>query len=111
MARQDKAPPPRRAPAEPGSPLPVRARWQIAARLAAAIAGGYLLATACILGPAAWATSARPATIMSTSLLSYAVYTAAVAWAFSAATAWRAWLGLLAPSALLLGAGWLWGQP
>ncbi|MGT2490831.1 DUF3649 domain-containing protein [Cupriavidus basilensis] len=49
---------------------------------------------------AAWPAWAEA--VMTASLLSYAIYTGAALWAFAARSARRAWLGLLAPSAVLL---------
>ncbi|WP_420995096.1 hypothetical protein ACKI2N_007550 [Cupriavidus sp. 30B13] len=74
----------------------------IVSRTVAGIGGGYLLASACILASAALGPDLRASAIMTASLSSYAIYTAAVVWAFSARTALLAWSGLLAPSALLL---------
>ncbi len=88
---------------------------QIASRAGAAILGGYLLASASIMAPAALLPALRAEAIMTASLFSYAIYTGAALWAFAARTPGRAWLGLLAPSAVLLiaaGAGhWLQGRP
>lgn len=77
------------------------ARLDVAARIAAAVLGGYVVAA---LG-AAWMGRALPlerneATVLAT-LLSFVVYTAAVLWAFTARSAIAAWLGLLVTGAAL----------
>lgn len=82
-------------------PAPSQA-MRIASRAAAAILGGYLLASASILACAAVLPGLRAEAVMTTSLLSYAIYTGAALWAFAARSARRAWLGLLAPSTVLL---------
>lgn len=71
-----------------------RNRLAIASRVAAAVVGGYALtaaATACLSlvlpGPTQTA-------VMAATMLSFAVYTAAVLWVFAARTAWSAWAGI-----------------
>ena len=82
----------------------------IASRLLAAIFGGYMLATSVIIACGALASTPPAAAIMASSLASFAVYTAAIVWVFAARTTRSAWLGVLAPSVLLLttsGLAWL----
>ncbi|RZT39344.1 hypothetical protein [Cupriavidus agavae] len=80
-------------------PLPA---LPVLSRLLAAIFGGYLLASSAIVASAMLAPDHRASAVMASSLLSYAIYTAAVIWTFAARTTRAAWLGLLAPAALLL---------
>ena len=77
-------------------------RLAILSRVCAAVAGGYTLAAL----SAAWLSLVLPlsrveATVAGT-LISIAVYVVAIMWAFAAATARRAWLGVMAPAAVLL---------
>ena len=74
--------------------------WGVLSRTAAAVLGGYTLAN---LGGVALASAwpmARAEATMAALLLSFALYAAAVVWAFASRSAWRAWLGLALPSAL-----------
>ena len=75
--------------------------WQnVTSRVAAAALGGYVLtytATACltVLLP-----FQKTEAILTAAMLSFAIYTGAILWAFAAATPGRAWLGLLVPAAV-----------
>lgn len=75
--------------------------WQhVASRVGAAALGGYALtyaATACLtlLLPLR-----KTEAILTAAMLSFLLYAGAIIWAFAAATPWRAWLGLLAPTAV-----------
>lgn len=100
------------------SPTPANAHPQTAShaalpllsRLLAAILGGYLLATSVIVAAGALAPARRAEAVMTASLFSYAIYTAAVIWVFAARSTRSAWFGVLAPSGLLLvlaGLAWI----
>lgn len=81
-------------------PLQAARHWGVLSRTAAAVLGGYALAN---LGGVALASAwpmARAEATMAALLLSFALYAAAVVWAFAARSAWRAWLGLALPAAL-----------
>jgi hypothetical protein len=75
--------------------------WQdVASRIGAAALGGYAFtyaATACltVLLP-----FPKTEAILTVAMLSFALYTGAILWAFGASTPARAWLGLLAPAAV-----------
>ena len=75
--------------------------WQnVTSRVAAAALGGYVFtyaATACLtlLLPLH-----KTEAVLTASMLSFTLYTAAILWAFAAPTPGRAWLGLLAPAAV-----------
>ncbi|MDP4025657.1 iron transporter [Methylobacterium sp. NEAU 140] len=83
------------------------ARAAVAARVAVAVLGGYAVAaaaTACL----ALALPLAPADATTTAtMLSFAVYAAAVLWAFSARRLAAAALGLLAPALALGALAWL----
>ena len=80
---------------------PKKLSWQnVTSRVAAAAVGGYGLtytATACltVLLP-----FQKTEAILTAAMLSFALYTGAILWAFAAATPKRAWLGLLVPAAV-----------
>jgi hypothetical protein len=76
-------------------------RWGVASRVVAASAGGYLLAASSSVALAL--ASGRPAGEGAHLgiLPSFLVWTGAVVWAFSARTAARAWLGVIAPALLV----------
>ena len=82
-------------------------RWAgILSRTAAAVLGGYglasLVAACCALGLG----PPRSEAVLTGMLLSYAVHACAAVYAFAACSAWRAWGGIALPSALL--GAWLW---
>lgn len=90
---------------KPTQPL-WRYRMAVASRSLLACAGGYALASVstAALTLALVGTLPRVDAVMTATLLSWLVYACAIAWAFYARTAWRAWQGVLLP-ALLLAAG------
>jgi hypothetical protein len=79
-----------------------------AARIVAAVAGGYALAA--LVSVAALALPIAPVQAVLTGMLaSFLVYAGAVVWSFAARSALRAWIGLLlaaAPLALVAGPIW-----
>lgn len=79
---------------------------QLAGRVAAAVLGGYALAAAVTVFLAAVLPAGRAEAAIGGMQPSFAVYTAAVIWAFSPVPLLRAWLGLLLPAVLLGGLGW-----
>lgn len=81
-------------------------RWQVAARAAAAIFGGYALANIASIGIAQILPMPQKDAVMTALLLSFAIYTGAVLWVFAVRSVLNAWLGLLAPAVLLGGALW-----
>lgn len=82
-------------------------RMQIVSQVMAAILGGYALASAAAIFLGAVLPFPRAEAVMAGTLMSFAVYTAAVIWVFAARNARRAWLGLLLPAAGLAAAGLL----
>lgn len=84
-------------------------RMAVASRALAAIIGGYVvaaLATGCLsLVLVQWAGMDRPEAVVTSTLLSFLWFALAVIWVFAADSAWRAWIGLAVPAAVLA-LGW-----
>ncbi|WP_368562083.1 DUF3649 domain-containing protein [Pseudoxanthomonas sp. UTMC 1351] len=76
-------------------------RWGVASRVLAALFGGYFVAW----GSTAFLTLVLPMSrvdrVVTASLLCFAVWCAAVVYAFAARSAWRAWWVLLAVGGVL----------
>ncbi len=81
--------------------------WRLLSLTGAAIFGGYALASAAAIFLGAVLPMARAEAVLAGTLLSFAVYTAAIIWVFTVRRVRRAWLGLLVPAAILTGAGLL----
>lgn len=79
----------------------------IAARIAAAVFGGYALAHTLPIALAAALPMARAEAALFAIQGSFLVYTAAVLWAFAARSALTAWLGLLVPTVVTGLAAWM----
>lgn len=82
-----------------------RWRWQIAARLLAAVAGGYGLAAlaSSVLALLAQACGMAPVdAVIGATLVSFAVHAGVALYAFGAATVVRAWSALALAALLLL---------
>ena len=94
-----------------GMRLSGRSRAGIASRVIAAVVGGYALATLATLALAYGLPGSRAGALMTGMMASFAVYAAAIVWAFAARSATFAWTGILAGCAacgaacLLLRAG------
>ena len=73
----------------------------------AATFGGYLLSSAVMIFIAAILPLSRADAVITSALLSFAVYTAAIIWVFAVKNAQRAWLGLLAATVIIGGLGLL----
>ncbi len=82
--------------------VPVAYRLGVCSRILAAALGGYVLASLVGISLAALMPLARAEAMVSGMLLSFLVYVVAVLWCFASHTAWRAWLGLLVPSLVLV---------
>ncbi|MNK45385.1 hypothetical protein D3C87_641450 [compost metagenome] len=76
-------------------------RLGVASRSVAAIVGGYVLAALVTMLLSVSLPMARSEAVMTATLLSFAIYTCAVMWAFATRSALRAWLGLLMPAAVI----------
>lgn len=80
--------------------------WRLLSRSAAAVLGGYTLASAAGIFLAGVLPQSRGEAALIGVQLSFAIYTGAVIWVFAVADLRRVWLGLLGTSALLAGVGW-----
>ena len=65
-----------------------------AARIFPAVAGGYILANLTAIGFASVTPLTRGNAVMTSILLSFAFYCAAIIWAFTARSVARAWVGI-----------------
>ena len=81
--------------------LPLSYRLAVASRCLAALLGGYLLASMASVCIALLAPLSRVDATLIGLLLSFVFYLLAFIWCFACRSAWRAWLGVLAPSLLL----------
>lgn len=79
----------------------------IAARWGAAIVGAYLLASAVAAATAVFMPGSRLDAALAGTMLGLAVFAVAALWAFVARSALRAWIGMVAPAAVLGLAVWL----
>ena len=86
---------------------PAHRRRAIILRLAAALLGGYALATTMAVALAGLMPAPRADAVLAATLASFALHAVAVLWAFAARSARRAWLGLLLPTAFSAGVAWL----
>ena len=79
-------------------------------RVLAAALGGYAFASACTaaLAKALTAITARSEAVQFATMIGFVAYALAIAWAFWARSAGRAWTWLLLPSAVLGALAW-WG--
>jgi hypothetical protein len=75
----------------------------VISRVAAAALGGYALAYACTAFLSVVLPLAKSEAVLTASMASFVIYTAAILWAFAAATPIRAWYVLLIPTALFGG--------
>lgn len=83
--------------ARPARTLPahgLRYRAAVASRAVAAICGGYLLASLCTRALTLGLPMAPVDNVVAATLAGLAIYAVAAMWAFAAASATRAWLGL-----------------
>ncbi|TBU76539.1 iron transporter [Pseudomonas daroniae] len=76
------------------SSAPTGAWRAVVLRILAAVLGGYAVAYAFNAALARLLPLAKVDALIVASLLSFAIYTLAILWAFGAASAWRAWAGM-----------------
>lgn len=81
--------------------LPIAYRLAVTSRSLAALLGGYLLASMAGVFLTQWLPLPRVEAVLSGMMLSFLFYLGAMVWSFAARSAWRAWLGILLPSAVL----------
>lgn len=70
-------------------------RWQVSARILAAVAGGYAVSNVAAVGLAQALPLPRADAVMAGILATFLFYAAAVVWCFGARTVRQAWLGIL----------------
>jgi hypothetical protein len=78
----------------------------VISRVTAAVFGGYGFAAIATVFLSFILPLPRGEAVMAATLLSFAIYVAAVIWVFAARTALRAWLGLAIPAALMAAASY-----
>ncbi len=88
-----------------------RYRLAVASRSAAAILGGYALASATAACLAVWLPLSRADAVIAGQMLAFVAYACAALWVFATHSAWRAWVGVLAPAAVLGLLYWLGRMP
>ncbi len=93
------------------NPVTAAYRWQVASRVLAAFVGGYLLANTGAILLAGVLPMARSDAVQVAMMCSFLLYLGAWLWVFATRSALRAWLGLLLPALLCLGAAALLGLP
>lgn len=81
----------------------MRYRLAVFSRMAAAILGGYALASAAAACLAVWLPMGRADAVTTAQMLSFVFYACGVIWVFATRNAWRAWAGILLPAAVLGG--------
>jgi hypothetical protein len=75
----------------------------VTSRVTAATLGGYALAYACTGFLSVALPLAKSEAVLTASMISFVIYTAAILWAFGAATPMRAWFVLFISTALFGG--------
>jgi len=80
--------------------LPVVYRLAVTSRVLAAVVGGYLRASLAAVCLALWMPTSRADAVITGMMSSFVFYLLAVLWCFACRTAWRAWCGVMLPSAL-----------
>lgn len=89
------------------SKLTVADRLSVFSRVLAAAFGGYALTSAAAVLLALIWPAPKAQGVLWGGMLSFAVYTTAVIWAFTTRSATRAWVGMLGSALLCAGAAWL----
>jgi hypothetical protein len=82
-------------------------RLAVASRALAAIVGGYALTALAITALAIFLPLSRAEASLTATLLSFLIYTCVVIWVFATRSATRAWIGVIAPMAVLGALVWL----
>lgn len=83
------------------SPPTLEYRTSIAARVIAAVVGGYMLTILAIALLALHLPMEPFEATMTATMLSFAIYASVVLWVFAIRSAWRAWMGMAAVLAIL----------
>lgn len=79
----------------------VASRLEVLSRVVAAVIGGYALSAATAICLALLLPMARAEAVLAGTMLSFVIYVSAALWVFAAASATRAWIGLVLSAALL----------
>ena len=87
-----------------------RYRGGVTARAVAAIGGGYVLTSIASALIAIALPLPRADAVSIATLLSFVVYTCIILWVFATSSALRAWIGVVASSAVLGAVLWLTGR-
>ncbi len=82
-------------------------RWSVASRVLAGAIGGYALASALSLLLALIWPLPKAQAVLASTMLSFALYAAAVIWVFSVRSVIKAWLGMLLSTAAISLLCWL----
>ncbi|MQB15485.1 DUF3649 domain-containing protein [Pseudomonas lactis] len=80
--------------------LPASYRLAVTSRVLAAVIGGYLMASLAAICLALWLPTSSADAVVTGMMSSFVFYLLAVLWCFACRTAWRAWAGVMVPSAL-----------
>ena len=75
-------------------------RIHMVSRTVAGIVAGYGMSALCAACLAVCLPGEKADAALTGTLTSFLVYTAAIIWAYAAASHWRAWVGVLVPAAL-----------
>ncbi len=78
---------------------PVSYRLAVTSRVLAAVVGGYLMASLAAVCLALWLPTSRADAVVTGMMSSFAFYLLAVLWCFACRSAWRAWFGVMLPTA------------
>lgn len=84
--------------------LPASYRWSVFSRVAAAAVAGYAATSAATILLAFALPQPREDALLTANMLSFAIYTGFILWAFTARNATRVWIGLLGCTAALAAA-------
>ena len=74
-------------------------RLAVTSRVLAAVVGGYLMASLAAICLALWMPTSRADAVITGMMSSFVFYLRALLWCFACRTAWRAWFGVMLPSA------------
>ena len=83
-----------------------RYRWAVLSRVLAASLGGYAFTWAAIVLLALLWPLPRAQAVGLATMLGFLIYAAVARWVFATRSAWRAWAGIVAWTALFAALGW-----
>lgn len=88
------------APAKAKAGADAQTRLDVLSRTLAGVLAGYGMSALCAACLAVCLPGEKADAALTGTLVSFLVYTAAIIWAYAAASHWRAWVGVLVPAAL-----------